>query len=957
MSPTSTYTPVPSDGSLDIVQVFQLQASQNPNHPLFRYDSESALEGYDEITWSRAVKMFETTAQILRRRLADNGDNTHVVGILAATSSVVYASLLLGSIRAGYTVFPLSTRNSAVATAHLIAESNIRSLLVSQDPHIQNIAGAATALLKARDIHIDMIPIPTYDEVIAVNSDVNMLPPLEHIDDERVIVIAHSSGSTSFPKVIPLTQGYFQRGAAGPDLSGEVLSAHASAMFHAAGLIVLFTAMYKGIILASFEPTVNAALPTPERVLRSALATKCTILACSPMFLEHWVKRPTDIDKLRTFSSVISITGPLTQVVGDMLEQNGVKLRVSYASTETSIISEAKERNGGWQYFQFPTTISPVLVPIDGNTSSSLFRLIIKDCATHRVAVSNIEIDGVPAFDTNDIVQQHPTNPNLYRVYGRIDDQIMHSNGEKTNPCPLEQIIARNPLVKSAVLFGRSKPHVGILIQPFERVVNLELFRESIWHSIEEANKFAPAHSRVFKNMMILSNDSKPIQMTPKGTLRRRDTLEDYAQEIEAAYTDFDKEPSSRYTVGFLREISAEATLEIVRGHVHANIRSDISDDEDIFEAGGDSLLAARIRNGIMQSLRAPALKIPRGVVESLPQDLVFSSPSITNLSTSIYELIIRDPYEKLKDSPYTAVSVSILEQQNSTIVRLCEPASGEPPLILVHGGSGDAYCFRFMQAAFKTGLWAIHVTNETPRTSFIAQTDFYYQKIKEAQPQGPYRIGGYSAGTFMACRLVILLQENGDEVIQVALLDSSPFLHLFPHPGVDQSTNFNDPNALREFYDRSVRNYCKAAMTWSHPWWHQFSKVIWERWNGCLRDEDMSELMRNAYHNIFGGIPRAFEFILGLVSGDPKGYAELTAALVEWTKRVRAPITLYRASQDPALANTTPEFRERWSAFGMDWGCKNVRVVGIDGDHGSILHSEQLFNALQKIDGKEVVV
>ena len=40
-------------------------------------------------------------------------------------------------------------------------------------------------------------------------------------------------------------------------------------------------------------------------------------------------------------------------------------------------------------------------------------------------------LDGVGGFDTNDLFTPHPTNPDLWKIYGRADDQIMHSNGEK----------------------------------------------------------------------------------------------------------------------------------------------------------------------------------------------------------------------------------------------------------------------------------------------------------------------------------------------------------------------------------------------------------------------------------------------------------------------------------------------------------------------------------------------
>jgi acyl-CoA synthetase (AMP-forming)/AMP-acid ligase II len=141
---------------------------------------------------------------------------------------------LFGALRAGCTVFPLSTRNSDVATAHLIAESGIEYLLVSQDAQMQEIARKAKLLLNSQSVHIDLIPIPTYDEISTTqHTDLDPLPPLQPIDDERVIMIAHSSGendtsqcsplnpdgqtsgSTSFPKVIPFTHGYLQSAVKG----------------------------------------------------------------------------------------------------------------------------------------------------------------------------------------------------------------------------------------------------------------------------------------------------------------------------------------------------------------------------------------------------------------------------------------------------------------------------------------------------------------------------------------------------------------------------------------------------------------------------------------------------------------------------------------------------------------------------------------------------------------------
>lgn len=130
-------------------------------------------------------------------------------------------------------------------------------------------------------------------------------------------------------------------------------------------------------------------------------------------------------------------------------------------------------------------------------------------------------------YATRDLIVQHPEKPGLWKIYGRIDDQIMHSTGEKvgsinnlwdrhiyscttkTNPTPLgayssvinlyrysivlclplEAMMNHDPLVLSSVIFGRGQFNAGILIDPapdhkFDPMdtTKLEEFRNRIWY-------------------------------------------------------------------------------------------------------------------------------------------------------------------------------------------------------------------------------------------------------------------------------------------------------------------------------------------------------------------------------------------------------------------------------------------------------------------------------------------
>ena len=57
-------------------------------------------------------------------------------------------------------------------------------------------------------------------------------------------------------------------------------------------------------------------------------------------------------------------------------------------------------------------------------------------------------------------------------------------------------------------MFGREQFQAGILIEPIpEKAIDprdneqLAAFRNEIWPSVEEANTFAPQHSRIFKEV------------------------------------------------------------------------------------------------------------------------------------------------------------------------------------------------------------------------------------------------------------------------------------------------------------------------------------------------------------------------------------------------------------------------------------------------------------------------
>ena len=85
-----------------------------------------------------------------------------------------------------------------------------------------------------------------------------------------------------------------------------------------------------------------------------------------------------------------------------------------------------------------------------------------QDSPTFTPNVFNSVINGRPAYSTSDLLERHPTKHNLFRVFGRADDQLMLSTGEKTNPAPLGKPLYRLLLgFELTTVIYRGNPDTG----------------------------------------------------------------------------------------------------------------------------------------------------------------------------------------------------------------------------------------------------------------------------------------------------------------------------------------------------------------------------------------------------------------------------------------------------------------------------------------------------------------
>lgn len=248
--------------------------------------------------------------------------------------------------------------------------------------------------------------------------------------------------------------------------------------------------------------------------------------------------------------------------------------------------------------------------PYDASTGT--FELIIfADESNQDPAPVFHNLPGENPFHTKDLFTQHPTKPDLFKYYGRKDDILVLSNGEKVNPIPLEQHVQADASLKGVLLTGNGRTQTVLLVEPKDTLDEPGRARliDKLWPRIEQANGRVAGPGRVSRGMVICATPEKPFARTGKGTIVRKLTQDDYQEDIERLYKGSGREQR-------LITIGLKAGQKTVYGDadVMAFLRqvlavsfppaSTIAEDDDFFAHGLDSIQTLEIAATLKHNLR-----------------------------------------------------------------------------------------------------------------------------------------------------------------------------------------------------------------------------------------------------------------------------------------------------------------------------------------------------------------
>jgi thioesterase domain-containing protein/acyl carrier protein len=202
---------------------------------------------------------------------------------------------------------------------------------------------------------------------------------------------------------------------------------------------------------------------------------------------------------------------------------------------------------------------------------------------------------------------------------------------------------------------------------------------------------------------------------------------------------------------------------------------------ENYFDLGGNSLSAVRLVTQLRERFG-----------RELPLAALFQGPTIEKLAELLRVHGVSAASQV--SGPACEARGATLGSTWSPLVPI-QPAGSRPPLFCVHPGGGNvlAYAPLARHLGSDQPFYAFQApgleVGQQPLDSVEQMSACYLAALRQAQPQGPYRLAGHSFGGLVAYEMARQLREQGYAVSLLALLDTpAPQFVVPPSDGGGQN-------------------------------------------------------------------------------------------------------------------------------------------------------------------------
>lgn len=614
--------------------------------------SSDISKGLREYTHKEFANAVNYTSWWLEKKLGGKG-NFETVAYLGIQDHR-YTIFEIACIKTGYVALLPSHRNSPAHFKSLFEATKSERLVYSKK--YENLVNS----LKADRPSITSFVIPELEDMVqTVATPYPYTKTFEEAKGEPVMIL-HTSGSTGAPKPITYSNAFLSLLDSQPRLppyNGVPHSGIYSWSLTPGGdqtrLVTVFPFFHLGALFATlsgiyFETAVFVpypdAPPTPKATIDVIKAARARCASLPPAISDGIVKhyRPDFEECLGTLDEIMNGGGPLPVETGEYLTKR-LRIWQLIGTTESGSVPLLRTEPEYWDWFYIrPDFGGIVMEPRD----DGLFELVITRMpGREHLQGIFLTFPDAKEWRSKDLFKKHPVKP-YYLFMGRVDDVIVLANGEKFNPVGMEITINSNPNVSGAVVVGMRRDQVALVVEQAKGAPSSKAeFIDSIWPTIQVANKEAPGHGQLSKKMIVIAKPEKPFPRAGKGTVIRPQAVKAYEAEIDELYKSVEGEGSddSAPAAGMpVMKLPVESIQQFVQEHVSLLLHgAKVSPVEDFFVLGFDSLQVTELGNNLRAGLK-PFMQ--HSQLKEISIRTVYENPTAEKLGTAIYQLINSSP-------------------------------------------------------------------------------------------------------------------------------------------------------------------------------------------------------------------------------------------------------------------------------------------------------------------------
>ncbi|MFJ1709557.1 amino acid adenylation domain-containing protein [Kitasatospora sp. NPDC088346] len=727
--------PAPTGDHPTVVARIADQAARTP-------DRTALVMGKER--WSYA-RLAEASEHVAARLCALDAPTNARIGIAMDRSPRTIA-VLLGVLRAGCAVVPMDVGYPAPRLAAMVEQA--RPFRVVADSAHAHLAGDPALLLPAESV---TTPVPS-GEAQAGGTIATVTQRQAGVVPESTAYVLFTSGSTGTPKGVAMPHRTlaglvtWQNGAASSAVAGGVTLQFAPLSFDIS-FQEIFSTLCSGGTLCLAGDAERRDMPALLRLLDRERVEQAFL---PPVALQQLAEAVATSGFTPRALRVLILCGEQLRVTPEVralcAELPGAVLENQYGPTETHVVT-AFTMTGDPAAFP---ALPPIGRAIDGAEVHVLDERMRPvpagargeiylggacladgyegrpDLTKERFLPQPFADSGRLLYYTGDLGMVLPGGDVVF--LGRADTQVK-VRGFRVEPAEVELAVTalaqQYPGLRDAAVVARRRADGEVVLAVF---VLGEGTDEDLAGIREQLRATLPDHM-VPSHLQWVSR----YPLTPSG---KRDDAALRSAPLTIPVRALDAGPRDPYEQTLTEMLADALSLDAVGAH------------DNLFELGGTSLTAMRLVSRIEQRYRA-----------HIPLAQLIATPTCAGLAARLRDGGARASYDPL-------VPV--------------RPQGTRPPVFMVHPMGGNVLCYVRLARHLPDDqpLYALQAAGADPGTTPLSSVeelaDSYLTALRTAQPHGPYTIGGWSFGGFVAFEIARRLRAAGEEVARLLVLDTT---------------------------------------------------------------------------------------------------------------------------------------------------------------------------------------